>query len=600
MLWSILLTALAAPLAYEVQHTDERDTVRMSWRDREGASQSLDATLPSGVLESGADYPSDGPTRSAAIAERLRQQAQGAAAGLVVTSDAGGVQMKGPPAAVAWAREALPQVKAEVLAQMRLLRRDDGIVVHDIPQIALEAVPDLRPVSQGLGGMLQARPLAQRAMSMVQALHYEVGRDALFRSPAAVVREGKGDCDEKVALFVALMRAQEPTLRMAVVTTDTHAFVALDLHPHPGDQTVELLGTTLVAAEPVGPGQSPLGRLASKSRAALEAGAYRVWEVPMAGSPTPPPVAPSAEPPTEPPAAVPGVSLPCELVRTARSTGPVGLYGAASAGDDDGMWVVSGSAREATYGHTLWRYTPGDDRWAEVATSQPLVPRRYASASLVGDTLVVVGGYGPDGLSHQVERIDVSTGAVTLGAPLPERRYFHGAAVLGDTVWLAGGHATMGGGLLRTVLGYEPATDTWRSGPYLEEARDVELVAHGDTLYAMGGYGGDAEPASRRVEAWSPPTGTWTARTELPAATSAATAVVLGDAILSFGDYEAHGRVLHYDVPTERWAEPTVAYTPRRHATASVVGDRIVVFGGNVATSGSWSDTVEVYELRCP
>ncbi len=67
-----------------------------------------------------------------------------------------------------------------------------------------------------------------------------------------------------------------------------------------------------------------------------------------------------------------------------------------------------------------------------------------------------------------------------------------------------------------------------------------------------------------------------------------------------FRPASSHDRVPHYDVPTDRWAEPTVAYTPRRHATASVVGDQIVVFGGNVANSGSWSDTVEVYELRCP
>lgn len=590
-MWTLLplllsASALAAPLSYEATPGEARDRIVMTWNDRAGVQQSLDAVLPGGTLKAGRYHASGDDERYRAIAERLRAWAATDAPGLKVTSE-GSVRLSGPPAAVLWGKEALPRARAEVYAEMGLTVRDDGVLIHDIARIGLDAVDRLAPVSSAAGTMLTARPLAERLMSMVQAIDYEAGRGDTFRSPAAVLLDGRGDCDEKVALFVALMRAQEPTLPMAVVTTEHHAFVALDLAPRPGDDTLEMMGTTLLAAEPVGPGQAPLGQLDRRSRAALKAGAYRVWPVPPRGAA--PPSVPMGPPPKEP---------GCTLRHAGTGRGPVALYGAGADADAEHLWLASGSARDATYGATLWRYTPVEQTWTRLPTQPALVPRRYATATRLGDELIVVGGYGPDGLVDAVERIDLATFEVRQGAPLPEPRYFHGAAAFDGQLWVAGGHSD-DTPRMASVLRYDPVADAWSAGTPLSEGRDAPLAVVGDTLLAFGGYAGRGNPVSDAVEAWQAD-GTGRPLSGPPAPTSAATAVAVGDSVYLFGDYEAHGRVQRYHVPTDTWYPSALPYVPRRHAVAARVGDRVYVYGGNVASSGSWLDTFERYDVVCP
>ena len=337
----------------------------------------------------------------------------------------------------------------------------------------------------------------------------------------------------------------------------------------------------------MGPGQTALGQLSSKSRAALKAGTFRVWPVPPRGAAPPP--APKGPPPKDP---------GCILRHAGTSRGPVALYGAAADGDDEHLWVTSGSARDATFGDTLWRYAPAENTWTRLQTEPALVPRRYATATRLGDELIVVGGYGADGLVDTVERIDLTTRTVTYGAPLPEPRYFHGAAAFDGQLWVAGGHSDADP-LIASVLRYDPTADRWSHAPSLGEPRDAPLVVVGDELLAFGGYAGKGNPVSDAVEARAAD-GTGRALTSPPQRTSASAAVAAGDSVYLFGDYEVHDRVLRYHAPTDTWFRSSIAYVPRRHAVAARVGDRVFVYGGNVASSKSWLDTFEHYDIVCP
>lgn len=276
MLW--LVVALGGMERWEVRSTPERDTVVGQWRDAEGREQLLDASLPSGSFEAAPIWPGSGHAHTERSAEALRAWAKEEGLSLEITVDEGGLHYGGPGSHVARAKEALPGIKEAVDRDLFALR-EDGVRRADLARIVSAYVEPLRPVSRGLGPMLDTRPLAERAMSMVQRLDYAKGSGD-FRSPLAVIRDGKGDCDEKAALFAALVRAQEPTLPLAIVRIDGHAFAAIDLHAHPGDQTLRLGEHTLVVAEPVGPSMQSFGRLAPRSRAAVEAGAYTVVWVP--------------------------------------------------------------------------------------------------------------------------------------------------------------------------------------------------------------------------------------------------------------------------------------------------------------------------------
>jgi hypothetical protein len=278
-MWFVLSYALAATLTLEIRTGEPNDTVYGQWTDSAGVQQVVDATLPTGLLRDAPSYPGSIEARTQEQFVRLQAWSAEHAPKLTITLDSV-IHYRGTTSDIAKAKAASASIRAEVLQEFRLRDSSETKVQHDVVRIALESVDAVRPVSRGLGAMLDARTLADRAMSMTQQLPYRGSKEHTFRSPLASIRDSAGDCDEKVALFVALMRAQEPTLPMAVVVMEGHAFVAIDVHAHPGDQTVTVLGQTLVAAEPVGPLKAPIGRLGPRSKTALESGAYEAFQVP--------------------------------------------------------------------------------------------------------------------------------------------------------------------------------------------------------------------------------------------------------------------------------------------------------------------------------
>ena len=128
----------------------------------------------------------------------------------------------------------------------------------------------LRPLATALGaGKLKRREYAERALSFVQSIPYEKGKngaDKGFRLPLSLLAKNRGDCDSKAVLYLALLRAAHPKMETAVVYIKGHAFVALGIAPKKGEMTFEAAGRRWVIAEPVGPAMSPIGQAAKNSK----------------------------------------------------------------------------------------------------------------------------------------------------------------------------------------------------------------------------------------------------------------------------------------------------------------------------------------------
>ena len=126
------------------------------------------------------------------------------------------------------------------------------------------------PLARAMGaGDLNRRQFAARALSYVQSIPYEKGRngsDKGFRPPLSVLAQNRGDCDSKAVLYLALLRAAHPKTETAMVYMKGHAFVGLGIPVRQGDVGFSVRGEEWLIAEPVGPAQTPLGDAARHSK----------------------------------------------------------------------------------------------------------------------------------------------------------------------------------------------------------------------------------------------------------------------------------------------------------------------------------------------
>ncbi len=134
-----------------------------------------------------------------------------------------------------------------------------------------------------------------------------------------------------------------------------------------------------------------------------------------------------------------------------------------------------------------------------------------------------------------------------------------------------------------TVEVYDPAADSWRSGPDLPESRHHAAAATvGDTLYVIGGYmGTDFEPKadvfSLKAEE------IWQRVAKLPQARGALAAAVLDEKILAVGGIgpQALANALFLYEPTQdSWIKRTPAPSRRDHLAAGALGGLFYVAGG--------------------
>ncbi|KAL1426770.1 hypothetical protein MTO96_017998 [Rhipicephalus appendiculatus] len=129
-------------------------------------------------------------------------------------------------------------------------------------------------------------------------------------------------------------------------------------------------------------------------------------------------------------------------------------------------------------------------------------PRNYHTASLVGDE-VFIGGCDPgrtlcDEMVASDSVFCFSTGqkSWTEKAKLPESRAFHGAAVVGDQVYVVGGR-DQNGSYLDTVAVYSPILNAWSVVLKLPVAlMGAAVVAHEGRIWVLGGVAFEKDTAS--------------------------------------------------------------------------------------------------------
>ncbi len=157
-----------------------------------------------------------------------------------------------------------------------------GIKVDHV-SIANDSVLDLKPLKPLIldhVSIKNIRKVTNYVLGFVQSIPYNTLESRLtssgagFNPPLQVLWENQGDCDSKMTLTAALLRALMPRIDMALIYIDGHAFIGINIKGEPGEVTITHNNVKYLLAEPTGPAMLPLGTIAPESELAINQGHY--------------------------------------------------------------------------------------------------------------------------------------------------------------------------------------------------------------------------------------------------------------------------------------------------------------------------------------
>jgi len=214
-----------------------------------------------------------------------------------------------------------------------------------------------------------------------------------------------------------------------------------------------------------------------------------------------------------------------------------------------------------------------------------------------------------------------TTDADPAGFPdLPRAVTSFGAAVIGDQVYVYGGHhgrahhyydKGQSGELLRLSLKSPAKWEVAATGPRLQ---GLALVAHDAVLYRLGGF--DARnDEDEEQDLWSlpefakldPKTNKWIPLPPMPVARSSFDAVVAGDTLYVAGGWAMQGdkdAIWHnsayawnFAAESPKWRELPPIPSPRRAISLGTQGGKVYVVGG-IQPEGKVTRTTLVYDVE--
>lgn len=211
-------------------------------------------------------------------------------------------------------------------------------------------------------------------------------------------------------------------------------------------------------------------------------------------------------------------------------------------------------------------YDPVTDEW----TDGPDLPEpiNHASLTSLGDTVYVVGGFGPLGLRLRwfmfarwdplpsLYKLHLPTGKWSAGAPMPLPRGAGGIALVDSVIWYVGG-IDENRAITNTSFRYDIRTNRWSAGPSMPTPRDhLRVEAVGRTVYAISGRQDDLRFNLSTVEALDTDSLIWKTCANIPVARGGLGSVQLDGKIYTFGGemtWTCLDQLERYDPATDSW-----------------------------------------------
>jgi hypothetical protein len=159
-----------------------------------------------------------------------------------------------------------------------------GIKINhvDIANASVDDLKPLKPIILEKVSIKNIRKVSNYVISFVQNIPYNTlesrvtSSGAGFNPPTKVLWENQGDCDSKMTLTAAILRALMPRIDMALIYIDKHAFIGISIPAESDEMSINFQGVDYLLAEPTGPAVLPLGKLAPESEMAINQGRYMI------------------------------------------------------------------------------------------------------------------------------------------------------------------------------------------------------------------------------------------------------------------------------------------------------------------------------------
>jgi len=171
-------------------------------------------------------------------------------------------------------------------------------------------------------------------------------------------------------------------------------------------------------------------------------------------------------------------------------------------------------------------------------------------------------------------------------APLPGRHWCPAAGNVRDTIWLLGGRADFGGGIVNStgeIIAYVPAEDTWLQAglPALGTPRRAGAGGViGSRVYACGGR--DTLHATlATAEYLDVDSMVVRSVANMPGPLWAGAGAAAGGRLYVIGDENRTGNTFEYDPATNTWRTKAPLPVGRGWTAAAGAGGRVYVFGGS-------------------
>lgn len=280
----LLSIALADQVEFDVDKGERRWSFDVTWTDAGDKRHHATFTLPAEAVKEDLDEPlrykpNEANKFAAQAVNRWAAERKGPTVKATASRKGVSIRVSGKDrgkmrAALREAEQVRDRAYAEYMRKTGFTLLD-GAVIPDHTRHVREYADDVMPLVEALGGPTKDKTVfAEKALSYVQSIPYEkasLKRDR-YRRPLSLLGRNRGDCDSKVVLYLALMKAAYPKLDSAVVYIPGHAYAALGIEPGKGQARLKKGGTTWLLVEPVGPAVSPLGKVGRKSRRRARSG----------------------------------------------------------------------------------------------------------------------------------------------------------------------------------------------------------------------------------------------------------------------------------------------------------------------------------------
>ncbi len=282
------------------------------------------------------------------------------------------------------------------------------------------------------------------------------------------------------------------------------------------------------------------------------------------------------------------------------------------------IYVVGGYGQDGKVLPNVEQYDPVSNTWKKLTDMK--VPRAYPSLVALNGKLYAIGGENPSGCGHNVssiERYDPSTDSWKVLMPMPTLGITHVGAVAGKITALGGLTAFQCKALpTRAVEQYDPTIDRWedRAKCPTEKYFGGACVLD-DKIYIVGGMLGENGLGAKivnTVDVYDPMLDKWSKVSNLSRARAILSVCALNGKIYAIGGVEGDSRrsmkssayVEIYDPVSDKWLKGTEMPTPRAGLGICSINDKIYVIGGGDIANGEppmkWANVFSLVEEYNP